>query len=40
MLGGNAAAVYRFDLATLAPLAEKIGPTLEDVHSPAVSAAS
>jgi predicted TIM-barrel fold metal-dependent hydrolase len=40
MLGGNAAAVYRFDVAALSPLAEKIGPTLEDVHSPEVSVAS
>jgi predicted TIM-barrel fold metal-dependent hydrolase len=40
MLGGNAAAVYRFDVAALSPLAEKIGPTLEDVHSPEVSAAN
>jgi predicted TIM-barrel fold metal-dependent hydrolase len=33
MLGGNAAAVYRFDLDKLAGLAERIGPTLEEVHA-------
>jgi hypothetical protein len=33
MLGGNAAAVYRFDLDKLAGLAERIGPTIEEVHS-------
>ena len=33
MLGGNAAAVYRFDLDKLAGLAERIGPTIQEVHS-------
>ena len=33
MLGGNAAAVYRFDLDKLAGLAERIGPTPEEVHA-------
>ena len=31
MLGGNAAAVYGFDPAALAPLVERIGPTLADL---------
>jgi predicted TIM-barrel fold metal-dependent hydrolase len=33
MLGGNAAAVYRFDVDKLAGLAERIGPTIEEVRS-------
>jgi hypothetical protein len=31
MLGGNAAAVYGFDLEQLAPLAERFGPKVDDV---------
>ncbi|MEB3033684.1 amidohydrolase family protein [[Mycobacterium] nativiensis] len=34
MLGGNAAAVYGFDLAALAPLADRIGPTVAEVSEP------
>jgi predicted TIM-barrel fold metal-dependent hydrolase len=33
-LGGNAAKLYDFDLDALAPLAEKYGPTLEDIAQP------
>jgi predicted TIM-barrel fold metal-dependent hydrolase len=32
MLGGNAAALYRFDLDALRPVSERIGPTLASVH--------
>ena len=34
MLGGNAAAVYGFDMAALAPLTERIGPTVAEVAEP------
>jgi predicted TIM-barrel fold metal-dependent hydrolase len=34
MLGGNAARLYGFDLDVLAPLAQKHGPTLAEVHRP------
>jgi len=34
MVGGNAALVYGFDLDALAPLAERIGPTVEQVATP------
>jgi predicted TIM-barrel fold metal-dependent hydrolase len=34
VLGGNAAAVYGFDLETLAPLAERVGPTVEELTVP------
>jgi predicted TIM-barrel fold metal-dependent hydrolase len=34
VLGGNAAAVYRFDLAALAPLAQRVGPTVEELTVP------
>jgi predicted TIM-barrel fold metal-dependent hydrolase len=37
MLGTNAAKVYRFDVEKLAGLAEQIGPTLEEVHGPALA---
>jgi predicted TIM-barrel fold metal-dependent hydrolase len=37
MLGGNAAVVYRFDLAALRPIAERIGPSAAEVHGPATS---
>jgi predicted TIM-barrel fold metal-dependent hydrolase len=39
MLGGNAAALYRFDVDKLAQLAEKIGPTVEEVHAVAIAGA-
>ena len=31
MLGGNAAEVYGFDVDALAPLADRIGPTPEEL---------
>jgi hypothetical protein len=31
MLGGNAAACYHFDTAALVPLADRFGPTPEDL---------
>ena len=31
MVGGNATAVYGFDLKALAPLADRIGPTVAEV---------
>jgi Amidohydrolase len=34
MLGGNAAALYGFDLAALAPLAAAIGPRVDEVATP------
>jgi predicted TIM-barrel fold metal-dependent hydrolase len=34
MIGTNAAAVYRFDLDALAPLAARIGPTVAEVDTP------
>jgi hypothetical protein len=34
MLGGNAAALYGFDLEALRPLATGIGPTVEEVARP------
>ena len=34
MVGGNAANVYGFDLDALAPLAERIGPTVGEVAAP------
>jgi predicted TIM-barrel fold metal-dependent hydrolase len=34
MVGGNAAAVYGFDLAALAPVAARIGPTVAEVAVP------
>lgn len=44
MLGRNAAQVYKFDLAALAPLVERIGPTeaevAEPLESPPVGASS
>jgi predicted TIM-barrel fold metal-dependent hydrolase len=33
MLGGNAAAVYGFDLAALAPVAAEVGPTVAEVDA-------
>jgi predicted TIM-barrel fold metal-dependent hydrolase len=34
ILGGNAARLYDFDLAALAPLAERFGPTVEELSRP------
>ncbi len=34
ILGGNAARLYGFDLDALAPVAERIGPTVEEVATP------
>jgi predicted TIM-barrel fold metal-dependent hydrolase len=34
LLAGNAAAVYRFDLAALRPHADRVGPTLEEINVP------
>jgi hypothetical protein len=34
MVGGNAAAVYGFDLDVLAPLVHRIGPTVAEVAEP------
>jgi len=34
MLGGNAAALYGFDLDALAPVAAQIGPRVADVDTP------
>jgi hypothetical protein len=34
MLGENAARVYGFDLDALAPIAARVGPTVEEVATP------
>ena len=34
MLAGNAAALYGFDLDALVPVAKRIGPTVEEIHTP------
>jgi hypothetical protein len=34
MLGGNAADLYGFDLAKLQPLADRFGPSVEEIHRP------
>ena len=34
ILAGNAAALYGFDLAALAPLAEKVGPAVKEIATP------
>jgi hypothetical protein len=34
VLGANAAALYDFDLAALAPLAAQFGPTVEELATP------
>jgi predicted TIM-barrel fold metal-dependent hydrolase len=34
MVGGNAARVYGFDLDALAPIAARVGPSIEDVAQP------
>ena len=34
ILAGNAGRLYGFDLDALAPIAERIGPKVEDVHTP------
>ena len=34
MLGGNAAEVYGFDLDALAPVAARVGPTVDEIAVP------
>ena len=34
LLGGNAAELYGFDLDKLAPIAAKVGPTVEELRVP------
>jgi predicted TIM-barrel fold metal-dependent hydrolase len=34
LLGGNAAKLYDFDMSALAPLAAKVGPTVEEIAEP------
>jgi Amidohydrolase len=34
MLGGNAAALYGFDLDALAPIAARVGPSVEEISRP------
>jgi predicted TIM-barrel fold metal-dependent hydrolase len=34
ILGGNAARIYGFDLAALRPIANRVGPTVEDLATP------
>jgi len=34
VLGGNAAELYRFDLAALQPYADQVGPTLSELSEP------
>ena len=34
LLAGNVAELYGFDLAALAPLAQKFGPTVEEIAQP------
>jgi predicted TIM-barrel fold metal-dependent hydrolase len=34
VLGGNAAEVFGFDLDTLAPIAERVGPTIDELRQP------
>jgi predicted TIM-barrel fold metal-dependent hydrolase len=34
MLGGNAAALYGFDIDMLAPIAERVGPTVSEIATP------
>ena len=34
LLGGNAAALYGFDLATLRPIADRVGPTVAELDEP------
>ena len=40
MLGGNAAALYGFDLDALAPIAAAIGPRVDEVAEPLTGAAA
>ncbi|MBX6389832.1 MAG: amidohydrolase [Frankia sp.] len=40
ILGLNAAELYGFDLARLAPVVERIGPTPQEIHGPAAAEAS
>jgi hypothetical protein len=37
LLGGTAAEIYHFDLAALQPIADRIGPTLEEIRTPLAS---
>jgi hypothetical protein len=34
MVGGAAAGLYGFDLAALAPVADRLGPTVEEISTP------
>jgi predicted TIM-barrel fold metal-dependent hydrolase len=34
LLSGNIAAMYGFDLERLAPVARRVGPTVDDIHTP------
>jgi len=34
MVGGNAARLYGFDLAALAPVADRVGPTVKEIAEP------
>jgi predicted TIM-barrel fold metal-dependent hydrolase len=34
MVGGNAAVLYGFDLAMLAPIADRVGPTVKEIAEP------
>jgi hypothetical protein len=34
MVGGNAAALYGFDLDALAPIATRVGPTVDEITHP------
>jgi hypothetical protein len=34
MVGGNAAALYGFDLGALAPVAAEVGPLVEEIDRP------
>jgi predicted TIM-barrel fold metal-dependent hydrolase len=38
LVAGNAAGLYGFDLDALAPIAERIGPRVSDVHTPLTAA--
>ena len=34
ILGGNAARIYNFDLTALQPIADRVGPTIEEIATP------
>ena len=38
MLGGNAAALYGFDLDALQPIADRVGPTVAELATPVEAA--